>query len=98
MAALFDPASRVATGMLLAGRTVVISGAARARGIGRATARLFGQHGACVALLDLDEAEADEAARDVTANREQAFGVRCDVTDADSCRAAVERVLACSWS
>jgi NAD(P)-dependent dehydrogenase (short-subunit alcohol dehydrogenase family) len=56
---------RVVDGALLRGRTVVISGAGRARGIGKATARLCVQHGAAVALLDLDAGEAAQAARDV---------------------------------
>ena len=52
--------------MLLAGKTAVISGAASPRGIGLATARLFAEHGACVAILDLDE-EAARSARSSTA-------------------------------
>ncbi len=94
MVAAFDPSTRACTGALLAGRTVVISGAARARGIGKATARLFVRHGARVALLDLDEAEAAQAAQDVVVEGGQALGLRCDVTDAASCRAAIDRVLA----
>ena len=40
--------------MLLTDRVAVISGAASPRGIGRATARLFAEHGARVVILDLD--------------------------------------------
>ena len=49
--------------MLLSGKTAAISGAASARGIGLATARLFAKHGARVAILDLDEAGAQRAAQ-----------------------------------
>lgn len=83
----------VMTGRLLEGRTVVISGAGRERGIGRATARLFIAHGARVALLDLDEKEVTEAAREVGVLGATALGVRCDVSRMDSCQAAIEQVL-----
>src|SRR5687768_5904885 len=66
--------------MLLKGKTAVISGAASARGIGRATANLFAEHGARVAILDLDAAGAKAAAG--------------DVGDLASCRSAAEKVLA----
>lgn len=93
----FDFDRRVATGRLLQGRTVVISGAGRARGIGKATARLCAQHGAAVALLDLDEAEVQQAAADVAdgvGRAGAAIGLRCDVTDMASCRSAIAQVLA----
>ena len=48
--------------MLLEGKTAVISGAASPRGIGFATARLFAKHGAKVAILDLNEQGAKDAA------------------------------------
>jgi NAD(P)-dependent dehydrogenase (short-subunit alcohol dehydrogenase family) len=85
---------RAVTGRLLEGRTAVISGAGRARGIGKATARLFLQHGAAVALLDLDEAEVAQAALDLAEGGGRAVGLRCDVADMESCRAAIQRVLA----
>ena len=72
-------------------KVVVITGAARARGIGRATAKLCAQEGARVVLLDLDEQEACEAAAEIGA---QAIGIGCDVTSSDACRAATDRVLA----
>ena len=81
-------------GALLEGRVAVISGAGRERGIGKATAKLFAAHGASVALLDLDEAEVQAAAADVAATGANAIGITCDVSHPDSCRAAIERVLA----
>jgi NAD(P)-dependent dehydrogenase (short-subunit alcohol dehydrogenase family) len=87
---------RVTGGRLLEGRTVVISGAGRARGIGKATARLCVEHGAAVALLDLDEDEVREAARDVDGSQGQTLALHCNVADAASCRAAIAQVLA--WS
>jgi NAD(P)-dependent dehydrogenase (short-subunit alcohol dehydrogenase family) len=41
--------------MLLADRVCLVTGAASKRGIGRAIAGLFAEHGAAVAILDLDE-------------------------------------------
>lgn len=81
-------------GALLEGRVAVISGAGRERGIGKATAKLFAAHGASVALLDLDEAEVETAAADVVATGANAIGITCDVSHPDSCRTAIERVLA----
>ena len=54
--------------MLLAGKTAIISGAASARGIGFATAKRFAEHGARVAILDLDEAGAQRAAKNSAGN------------------------------
>lgn len=85
-----------ATG-LLQGRVAIVTGASRARGIGLATARLFAQHGARVALLDLDAAEAEAAARSIGADHVDHLGhlgIACNVQDAAACQAAVQQVLA----
>jgi NAD(P)-dependent dehydrogenase (short-subunit alcohol dehydrogenase family) len=76
--------------MLLEGKTAAISGAASPRGIGLATARLFAKHRARVAILDLDESAAQDAARSIGDGH---IGVACDVTNADACRKAAERVI-----
>ncbi len=75
----------MADASLLAGRRVLVSGAAQPRGIGRAIATLFAAQGARVASMDIAAPEAPDA------------GLLCvagDVRDAASCRAAVEQVLA----
>jgi len=76
--------------MLLQNRTAVISGAASPRGIGFATARLFAQHGARVAILDLDEAGAQRAAHELGNTH---IGIGCNVAEAESCQAAGRQVI-----
>ncbi len=76
--------------MLLAGKVAVISGAASPRGIGLATARLFAEHGARVAIVDLNEDAAHETAEGL--GREHR-GFLCNVTDSDSCQEAADRAI-----
>lgn len=76
--------------MLLAGKTAAISGAASARGIGLATARLFAKHGARVAILDLDEAGAQRAAKELG---EGHVGIGCDVANLESCKRAARQAI-----
>jgi NAD(P)-dependent dehydrogenase (short-subunit alcohol dehydrogenase family) len=77
--------------MLLKGKTAAISGAASQRGIGLATARLFAEHGARVAILDIDGQAAKAAAASLG---EGHLGIACDVVDKQSCEAARDTVLA----
>ena len=76
--------------MLLAGKVAVISGAANARGIGFATARLFAAHGAKIAILDLDGDAAQLAAAELGAEHR---GFTCDVTVPAACKDAAREVL-----
>ena len=76
--------------MLLQGKTAVISGAAGARGIGFATAKLFASHGARVAIVDLDAEGAIRAAAELGPEH---FGTGCDVTNRADCDRAVTEVL-----
>ncbi|NYG58383.1 3-oxoacyl-[acyl-carrier protein] reductase [Nocardioides daedukensis] len=71
------------------GRVAVITGAAR--GIGFGTAQRFAEEGAAIAIVDLDESAAAEAAGKVGASR--AIGIGADVSNADSAEAAIERVV-----
>jgi len=77
---------------LLAGRTAVVTGAAR--GIGLTVAQRYAAEGATVLIADVDEAGATTAAAQVTAaTGATAIGVRVDVTDADSVAALGARAL-----
>ena len=72
--------------MILKGKTAVISGAASPRGIGFATAKLFVEQGARVAILDIDGPAAIAAAASLGDGH---VGIQCDVTDLAACQNAV---------
>lgn len=75
---------------LLKDKYAVVTGAASARGLGKATARMFAEHGATVAILDLDADAARSAAADLGADH---IGLACDVTDRAACDAAAGALL-----
>ncbi len=77
--------------MLLKDRVCVITGAGSPRGLGRATAMLFAEHGAKVAALDIDPASARETASLLKGRGH--LGVKCDVTRRRDCEKAVARVI-----
>jgi NAD(P)-dependent dehydrogenase (short-subunit alcohol dehydrogenase family) len=75
---------------LLEGQGAIITGAARLNGLGFAMAKMFADHGARCALLDLDGEEPAKAAK---ALGEGHIGLVCDVTDPDACNAAAENAV-----
>ena len=76
--------------MSVSDRTAIVTGAGSTRGIGRATAHSLAAAGWNVAILDLDEASAKDAANEVSGRHGvQAVGVGCDITDETSVEAGL---------
>jgi NAD(P)-dependent dehydrogenase (short-subunit alcohol dehydrogenase family) len=78
--------------MLLKDRICVITGAGSARGLGRATAQLFAEHGARIMVLDIDVAAARETVGVLKGRGHMALA--CDVTRRKDCDKAIARVVA----
>jgi NAD(P)-dependent dehydrogenase (short-subunit alcohol dehydrogenase family) len=76
---------------LLNDRICLITGGASRRGLGLAMARLFAQHGAKVAIMDLDLAAAREAIASLAGRGHLAL--KGDVTKRRDCERAVERTI-----
>jgi NAD(P)-dependent dehydrogenase (short-subunit alcohol dehydrogenase family) len=75
---------------LLDGKVVIVTGAASARGIGKATAKALAAQGGRVVILDLRKEDAESAARDLG---DAHLGLACDVTDKAACVAAAKAVI-----
>jgi NAD(P)-dependent dehydrogenase (short-subunit alcohol dehydrogenase family) len=76
--------------MLLTDRVAVISGGATENGIGLATARLFAENGATVAILDLERQNPSQVA--ATIGKEHR-GYVCNVIKKDECERVAHRII-----
>ncbi|MDZ7922190.1 SDR family NAD(P)-dependent oxidoreductase [Rhodoferax sp.] len=76
--------------MQIQGQTALVTGAAS--GLGEATARELARLGAKVAVLDINEAQAEKVASAIRAEfgEDRAIALRCDITQTDSVQAAVD--------
>jgi NAD(P)-dependent dehydrogenase (short-subunit alcohol dehydrogenase family) len=74
------------------GQVALVTGAAR--GMGLATARMFAESGACVALADLDGELAAKEAERIVRDGGTAIGLACDVAGEAQVAAMVDRAVA----
>ncbi|MBK0419557.1 SDR family oxidoreductase [Leucobacter sp. CSA1] len=74
-------------------KTVVLTGAASPRGIGRETARLLAEQGWSVGIVDIDAEAAGAAAAEIAESTgADVIGVGADVADAESSIRAVDEI------
>src|SRR6478609_11016378 len=73
-------------------RAIFITGGGH--GIGRAVAQRLASEGGSVALADIDVDAASHAAKEIVDSGDNAFAVRCDVTDTDSVNVSIAETLA----
>ena len=76
----------------LNGKVALITGAAS--GLGKAIAELYAQHGASVAIADINQQAADAVAAEINAAGGKAIGVAMDVTSEDAVNAGTDQVVA----
>ena len=72
-------------------RTALVTGGGR--GLGRAMAEGLASHGANVAIMDIDEGSATQAAAELATSGARTFGVAGDVTRRSEITTAVERTI-----
>ena len=72
-------------------KVAIVTGGAS--GIGRATALLFAQEGAAVAIVDINEEKGKATAAEIEARGGKAIFILCDITRAEDCRNAVEKTV-----
>jgi NAD(P)-dependent dehydrogenase (short-subunit alcohol dehydrogenase family) len=76
---------------LLDQKVALITGAAS--GIGLATAKLFAQHGAKIVVVDINEANGQQAVESIRSSSGEASFVKADVGRMDDVRAAVQTAV-----
>jgi len=76
----------------LEGKVAIITGAAS--GLGKAIAELYAKHGARVAIADINQQAADQAAAEINAAGGTAIGIAMDVTNEDAVNTGTDKVVA----
>lgn len=75
----------------LAHKAALITGGAS--GIGRATAILFAEEGAAVAIADINAGQGQSTVAEIESGGGKAIFIPCDVSQAEDCRKAVEQTV-----
>ena len=74
-------------------QVVIVTGSGSKRGLGRATALAFAQHGAAVVVADISDDGVKDTVAAIEAEGGKALGVHLDVTDQSSVDAMVQTVM-----
>ncbi len=77
--------------MMLAGKKAIVTGGGR--GIGKTIALTLARAGADVAVLEMDQAAADQTAEEIAGIGSQSLAVSVDVSDFDQVRDEVNKIL-----
>ena len=81
--------------MRFAGKTIVVTGSGREKGLGQAILQRFADEGANCVVSDLDIGhEAEGVADNLRARGAQVATIPCDVSKADQCAALIDRTVA----
>jgi NAD(P)-dependent dehydrogenase (short-subunit alcohol dehydrogenase family) len=90
---LFPRSVRMAANFDLTSRVALVTGGAQ--GLGAAIARALAEHGAAIAMLDLQEAKVTAAAAQLSLDTSRdAVGMACDTREQDQVEACVDRIAA----
>jgi meso-butanediol dehydrogenase / (S,S)-butanediol dehydrogenase / diacetyl reductase len=81
--------------MRFAGKTIVVTGSGKQKGLGQGILQRFADEGAQCVVSDLAiDAEAEDVADELRGRGAQVATIACDVSDASQCNALVEQTVA----
>lgn len=77
--------------MLLEGKSAIITGSAK--GMGKGMATKFAKEGCAVAIVDIDQAEAEKTAEEIKAQGGKSIALKVDITKEDQVKTCVQNVV-----